>query len=400
MARYTPLRALNEFIRWESAAGVILFIAAMLALIIDNSPYISWYQQLLHTTMAIKVGALELTKPLVDWVNEGLMAIFFLLIGLEVKREIIEGELSTWQKSLLPCIAALGGMIVPALIYCAFNYSDPTALKGWAIPTATDIAFALAILSLLGRRIPPALKVFLAALAIMDDLGAILIIAIYYTAHLSWPSLALASGCLSLLLLLNRCRVYQLASYILIGIVLWACVLQSGVHATLAGVVLALAIPFRGQNNKTIAPAKALEQSLSPWISFAVLPLFAFVNAGVDFSALAFRDLSDSIPLGIALGLLLGKQIGVFGACWLSVKWGLTRLPKDVTWTAMYGVSLICGVGFTMSLFIGGLAFNQQGEAYSTLVRMGVLLGSTCSGILGYVLLRNYCQQGKNHDNR
>lgn len=390
---FGPFRIVREFIRLEAAGGILLFVAAVLSLVIVNTDALEpVYNDFLQLPVHVKVGALELYKPLVMWVNDGMMAIFFLMVGLEIKREMLEGELSSVQRALLPCIAAVGGMAVPALIYVIFNYDDSVALHGWAIPTATDIAFALGILTLLGSRVPSSLKIFLTALAIMDDLGAIMIIALYYTAHLSWTSLALASFFCLLLIMLNRIGVTRNGPYIFLGVALWICVLKSGVHATLAGVALAFAIPLRIKNKLGVSPAQAMEHSLLPWVSFGVLPLFAFVNAGVDFGDLKPDILVDAVPLGIALGLLFGKQIGVFGACWLAVKTGIAELPRNATWSAIYGISLICGVGFTMSLFIGGLAFAAHGVEFPSLVRVGVLVGSTISGVLGYIILKTCCK--------
>jgi len=391
-----PASLIKKFIKLESAGGILLLGAAMLALIINNSPLEPVYNLFLSTPVAIQVGALQLHKPLVLWVNDGLMAIFFLLVGLEIKREVIIGELNTLKKSALPCIGALGGMAIPALIYFLFNFHSTVALTGWAIPTATDIAFALGILSILGSRIPTSMKMFLMALAILDDLGAIVIIAIFYTAQLSFLSLGLAVICLSILIMLNRFGVTRLAPYVITGIILWVCVLKSGVHATLAGVALALAIPLQAKDSHGRSPARWVEESLIPWVAFGVLPLFAFVNAGVSFKGMTFETITHPIPMGIALGLFAGKQIGVFGASWLAVKTRLASLPTDVNWYGMYGVALLCGVGFTMSLFIGGLAFDEIGGQYPKLVRLGVLFGSTCSGIMGYLLLRFFCPMRTN----
>lgn len=379
--------------RLESAGGIILFTAAVAALVIDNSPISGIYRDFLQVPVHVKVGALELYKPLVLWVNDGLMAIFFLMVGLEIKREFIEGELSSVQQALLPGIGAIGGMLIPAIFYIVLNYDDKIALHGWAIPTATDIAFALGILILLGSRVPPSLKIFLTALAIMDDLGAIMIIAIFYTADLSWTSLILATVFIAALAMLNRAGVTRYGPYTLVGIALWVCVLKSGVHATLAGVALAMAVPLRIKNKLGISPAQAMEHSLLPWVSFGVLPLFAFVNAGVNFGDMKFDNFIDPIPLGIILGLVVGKQLGVFGFCWLAVKSGLAQLPRHATWPAMYGIALICGVGFTMSLFIGGLAFDERGTEFPAMVRIGVLVGSGISGVAGYLTLRTFCQR-------
>lgn len=384
-----PLRSLREFIKLESSGGIVLFCAAILALIFDNIPTLhTYYQAFFHLPLTLKLGNVGLEKPLVLWVNDGLMVIFFLLVGLEIKREFLEGELKTFEKAVLPGIAAVGGMVVPAAIYIALNYSDPKAIHGWAIPMATDIAFSLGILALFGKRIPLALKVFLTALAIFDDLGAILIIAIFYTSRISLIMILVAIILLLVLFLLNRFRVTRLTPYFLVGGVLWVCVLKSGVHATLAGIMVAMAIPMRDRGNHRKSPLKELEHKLHPWVAFCVLPLFAFANAGVSFSGLQLQHLVSSIPLGIALGLFIGKQLGVWGCTMLAVRMRLARLPRKVTGLSIYAVSLLAGVGFTMSLFIGSLAFDQSSTLYNAYVRFGVLVGSGLSGILGYLILR------------
>lgn len=382
------MRLIREFIRLESSGGIVLFSFAIAALIIDNTPWSTLYNSFLNTPVIIQVGALELHKPLVTWVNDGLMAIFFLLVGLEIKREVLEGELNTYRKSVLPVIAAIGGMVGPAIVYCFLNAGSTVALQGWAIPTATDIAFALGILVILGSRIPPAMKVFLTALAILDDLAAILVIAIFYTANLSYLSLSLACIGLATLIVMNRIGITRYAPYIIVGLALWVCVLKSGVHATLTGVALAFAIPLRAENRLGVSPARNMEQALIPWVAFGVLPLFAFVNSGIRFTELHPSVLMSSIPLGIAAGLFIGKQLGIFTAIWLAVKTHSAHLPAGATWLSMYGLAMICGVGFTMSLFIGDLAFTSKGMEYQQMVRLGVLVGSTLSGICGYMLLR------------
>jgi NhaA family Na+:H+ antiporter len=371
----------------EAAGGVLLMMAAAFALLLDNSPLAWLYDRLLSTPVAIQIGALVIDKPLLLWINDGLMAIFFFLIGLEIKRELLEGRLSTWQQASLPVAAALGGMLIPAAIYLAITSGDPVALRGWAIPAATDIAFALGVLALLGNRVPTALKVFLLALAILDDLGAILIIALFYTSDLALGSLAVAAVGGAALVALNRSGVTRVAPYVLVGIVMWVCVLKSGVHATLAGVIVALAIPLRGQSSEDVSPLRQLETSLHPWVAFGVMPLFAFANAGVNLSGLSIEALLAPIPLGIALGLFLGKQIGVLGFAWLGTRLGFCRLPDGVTWTQAYGVALLSGIGFTMSLFIGALAFEDQTHAAA--VRLGVLCGSIASAVVGYLVLRH-----------
>ena len=387
MSQLTALaQRFRKLMQHEASAGVFLFMAAAAALILDNSSLAWLYDALLSTPVSIQIGALIIDKPLLLWINDGLMAIFFFLVGLEIKRELIEGHLSSWRQASLPAIAAVGGMAIPALIYVAINAGDPNALNGWAIPAATDIAFALGVLALLGKRVPVALKLFLLALAVIDDLGAIIIIAVFYTADLSLVSLAIGAVGALVLLCMNRLGVTRIAPYALVGVIMWVCVLKSGVHATLAGVVIALMIPLRAKNAEGVSPLHHLEEELSPWVSFGVMPLFAFANAGVNLEGLSFAEMVAPIPLGIAFGLFFGKQIGVLGFAWLGNRFGLCSLPKDVTWPQIYGVALLAGIGFTMSLFIGTLAFSDPENAKA--VRLGVLSGSTLSGILGYAVLR------------
>lgn len=381
-----PIATIRDFLRHEASAGLLLMTTAALALVLDNSPLSTLYDGLIATPVVVQVGELKIDKPLLLWINDGLMAVFFLLVGLEIKREVLEGELSSRSQIMLPGIAALGGMAVPAAIYVAINWNSPILLDGWAIPAATDIAFALGILALLGSRVPVALKVFLLALAIIDDLGAIIIIALYYTSGLSLASLAVAGVGALALFILNRCGVMRLAPYVLIGIVMWVGVLKSGVHATLAGVVLAMAIPLRSAKPGEEPPLKRLEHALHPWVAFGVLPAFAFANAGVSLSGLTLGSFLHPLPLGILLGLFLGKQLGVLGAVWLGVRAGLCRLPSGVTWLQIYGIALLAGIGFTMSLFIGTLAFADP--SYSAGIRLGVLGGSILSASLGYIVLR------------
>ncbi len=380
------VNAIREFLRLEAAAGVILFAAAVLALAVSNSALSPLYDALLDTPMRISVGAFALDKPLLLWINDGLMAVFFLLVGLEIKREIIAGELSEMKQVALPAAAALGGMAVPAVIYAVFNYADSGAMRGWAIPTATDIAFALGVLSLLGRRVPVGLKVFLTAVAIFDDLGAIIIIAVFYTADLSLASLALASVALVGLAVLNIAGITRIAPYVLVGVLLWVCVLKSGVHATLAGVALAAAIPLKAIDEEGHSPLRHLEERLHPWVAYGILPLFGFANAGVSLAGVGLASLLDPITLGIALGLLVGKQIGVFGGSWLMIRGGLARLPEGMSMTALYGVAILCGIGFTMSLFIGTLAFEAPQAAAQ--VRLGVIVGSLVAAAVGWAVIR------------
>lgn len=380
-------KSFREFIRLESSGGIILFFAAMSALVIDNSPWHPFYEAFFAMPLSIKIGAFGLAKPLLLWVNDGLMAIFFLLVGLEIKREFLIGELRHLKTAMLPAIAAVGGMAVPALVYVLFTHHDPSLLRGWAIPTATDIAFSLGVLSLLGSRIPLSLKVFLTALAIFDDMGAIIVIAIFYTAHISLVMLLCAAMCCLVLFIMNRMHVVRHAAYILVGIVLWFCVLKSGVHATLAGVVVALAIPIKHPTKSYIRPLQALEHTLHPWVAFGVLPIFAFANAGVSFHGMDLKLLFSAVPLGIILGLFLGKQVGVWGFSWLAIRLNLAEMPAGATSLGIYGVGALAGIGFTMSLFIATLAFGADQSHLAPLIRFGVLVGSILSGILGYLIL-------------
>ena len=377
---------IQSFLRLESSAGILLMLAAALALIASNSPLSSYYGTLLTTPVEIRVGALEIAKPLLLWINDGLMAIFFFLIGLEIKREILQGELSSFDKAALPLFAAIGGMAGPALFYVAINSSSPGTMDGWAIPAATDIAFALGVLMLLGRGVPGSLKVFLLAIAIIDDLGAITIIALFYTADLSTAALGLAAAGLAGLIALNRAGVKSILPYTLIGVFIWVCVLKSGVHATLAGVVTALAIPIYGKTREDQSPLHRLEHGLHPWVAYGVLPIFAFANAGVALTGLALEDFMAPITLGVAVGLFAGKQLGVFGATFLPVKAGLARRPEGTNWLHIYGVACLTGIGFTMSLFIGMLAFEDRDHLDQ--VRIGVLTGSILSALAGIAALK------------
>ncbi|WP_409286056.1 Na+/H+ antiporter NhaA, partial [Pseudomonas protegens] len=375
----------TRFFAMEAASGLLLIAAAILALIINNSP-LSWlYNGLLETPVVVQIGALKIAKPLLLWINDGLMALFFLLIGLEVKREVLEGQLSKPSQIVLPGMAAIGGMLVPALIYWFLNRDNPAALNGWAIPTATDIAFALGVLALLGKRVPTSLKLFLMTLAIIDDLGAIVIIAIFYSGALSTLSLLLAAACIAALVAMNRMGVVKLGPYMIIGLILWVCVLKSGVHATLAGVTLAFCIPLRTRNAEP-SPSQALEHALHPWVAFGILPLFAFANAGLSLSGVTLESFTHHVPMGIAIGLLLGKTIGVFGLSWLAVKAGLTALPAGANWGQILGVAILCGIGFTMSLFVGSLAFEPGSSDYAGMDRMGILTGSLLAALIGYAV--------------
>ncbi len=376
---------LREFLKLESAAGMVLMAAAVLAIVVENVGLSHIYDLLLTTPVVVSVGTLDIAKPLLLWVNDGLMAVFFFLVGLELKREVMEGDLSSRDQIILPGVAAIGGMAAPALVYTIFNIDDPEAMRGWAIPAATDIAFALGILALLGSRAPVTLKIFLTALAILDDLGAIIIIAMFYTADLSVLSLAISALGLMGLVVLNLLGVTRLAPYMLIGLFVWVCVLKSGVHATLAGVALAMAIPLKAQDEQGRSPLRRLEHGLHPWVAFGILPIFGFANAGLYLGDVSVEAMLAPIPLGVALGLFVGKQIGVFGGAWLTIKLGIARLPDGCTWPMMYGVCLLTGVGFTMSLFIGGLAFSDV--AHVNMVKLGVLLGSLLSGTVGFAVL-------------
>lgn len=377
---------IQNFLKLESSAGVLLMLAALMALIASNSMLSGLYGGFLTTPVVVQIGALEIAKPLLLWINDGLMAVFFFLIGLEIKREILEGELSSFDKAALPLIAAIGGMAGPALVYVLINWSTPETLNGWAIPAATDIAFALGVLMLLGRSVPTSLKVFLLAIAIIDDLGAITVIALFYTSDLSTMALGLAAIGLAALVVLNRAGVKTITPYALIGLFIWVCVLKSGVHATLAGVLTALAIPIHGKTKEAQSPLHKVEHGLHPWIAFGVLPIFAFANAGVSLTGLSLEDLAAPITLGVAAGLFIGKQIGVFGATFLAVKAGIARRPEGTNWAHIYGVACLTGIGFTMSLFIGMLAFDARDSLDQ--VRIGVLAGSILSAIAGVIALK------------
>jgi len=380
---------IKNFLRLESSGGIILMAAAALALLAANTGAAGLYAYFIDTPVEVRVGALLIAKPLFLWVNDGLMAIFFFLVGLELKREFMEGELSRPANVLLPALGAVGGMVVPVGVFVFMNRGDAVAMQGWAIPAATDIAFALGILTLLGSRVPVSLKVFLVSLAIFDDLGAIVIIAIFYSGDLSTEALAVALVCLAALTLMNRRNVMSISSYVLVGIIMWIAVLKSGVHATLAGVALAAFIPMRDPNNAGHSPLRELEHDLHQVVAFAVLPLFAFVNSGIDLSGVGIDTLMHPVPLGIAAGLFAGKQIGIFLLCFIAIKLGIARLPDGANWGGLYGVSILCGVGFTMSLFVGSLAFENTVLDPEMVFdeRLGIILGSLLSGIMGYIVL-------------
>ena len=377
------------FLKLESSAGIVLMVAAMLAMIAANSPASTLYGHFLDTPVELRVGDLEIAKPLFLWVNDGLMAIFFFLVGLELKREILEGELSRPANVLLPALAAIGGIVGPVAIFIWFNTGDAEAMRGWAIPAATDIAFTLGILMLLGSRVPVSLKVFLVSLAIFDDVGAIVIIAVFYSADLSMTALTIAAICLGALGIMNWRNVSSISPYVLVGAIMWTAVLKSGVHATLAGIALAAFIPMRDSNDESRSPLRELEYDLHSVVAFGVLPLFAFVNGGINLAGVSVADIMHPVSLGIAAGLFVGKQLGIFSLCFLAIKLGLARLPEGASWGSLYGVSVLCGVGFTMSLFIGSLAFENVVFAPDDIFdeRLGIILGSIFSAIVGFLIL-------------
>jgi NhaA family Na+:H+ antiporter len=384
-----PRDTFNSFFKMEAAGGILLLIAAAAAMILKNSPMGFAYGEFLNLPVQIRIGELDINKPLFLWVNDGLMAIFFFTIGMEVKREILIGELSDVRQIILPGMAGFGGIIVPALIYYLFNSGDELALQGWAIPTATDIAFALGILALVGN-VPTSLKLFLMTLAIIDDLGAIIIIAIFYTTNLSVGAMLVALTAIAGLVLLKLKGTLRIGPYIVVGIILWVSVLKSGVHATLAGVILGLFIPLgpRDPEREDESPLRTLLHGLHPWVAFGILPLFAFVNGGVALQNFSLSSLLEPVPLGIMLGLIVGKQVGVFAFAWITIKAGIARLPDGVSMIEMYGVSVLCGVGFTMSLFIGGLAFEEVGFGFDRPDRLGIIAGSLVCGAIGYGVLK------------
>jgi len=438
-----PVRMLQQFFRLQSAGGILLVVAAVIAIFLNNSPFENNYHDILHSAIIVQIGDFSIDKDLHHWINDGLMAIFFLLVTLEIKREVLDGQLSSRAQISLPAIAALGGLALPAVIYAAINWGDADTLRGWAIPAATDIAFALGIITLLGNRVPESLKLTLVSIAIIDDLAAILIIALFYTENLAVLPLVGAAVCIFLLLILNRKKIKRLSPYMLLAAILWVCILKSGLHATLAGVLVAIFIPsknkdetvstgnisesvtltetgvdtgiFRGTiddrlyvelvdadlnssatevntGEVTITtrteqdPLYRLEHGLHIWVAFIILPVFALANAGVSLAGLSIDLFSEPVTLGVGLGLLVGKQVGVMAFTYVGVLSGICKLPNDVTWTQYYGLALLCGIGFTMSLFIGGLAFDSEG--LQTLVRLGVISASLISGILGYSTLR------------
>lgn len=380
--------ALAKFLKLESAGGIILMATAAMAMIVANSPANFYYNLLLDTPVAVQVGGLEIAKPLLLWINDGLMAVFFFLVGLELKRELVEGELSDPRNIVLPAVGAVGGMAAPAAIYLYFNHNDAVSAAGWAIPAATDIAFALGVLSLLGSRVPISLKIFLTSLAIFDDIGAIVIIAIFYTSKLSIIALAVAAMCVPFLFLFNRRGVSSRSPYLFVGVIMWVSLLKSGVHATLAGVVLAMFVPMYGKDQNKSSLLKEWEHDLHSAVAFLVLPIFAFANAGIDLRGVPTEVMFHDVPVGVALGLVVGKQVGIFCLCGLAVLLGLTKLPRDMSWASLYGISALCGIGFTMSLFVGSLAFEETGVNQLFDERLGIIVGSLISGLIGYVVLK------------
>lgn len=390
------IRQIKNFLKLESSGGILLFTAAILAIICANTSVQSVYFDFLQTQVVLKVGAFAIDKPLLMWINDGFMAVFFVLVGLEVKREMFEGSLSSVRKASLPAFAAFGGMIVPALIYYFINHHDPELVRGWAIPMATDIAFALGIVALLSKQVPLPLKMFLLALAIIDDIGAIVVIAIFFSHEMSMPALMVASLAIITLFTMNRYKVVSMIHYLIVGSILWASVLKSGVHATLAGVIIGFAIPLRGKNGET--PLYHLEHILAPWCSFVILPLFAFANAGVSFDGMSLEKLISPVPLGIAFGLFIGKPVGVFLFSYVAVLLRLAGLPQGVNFKQIFAIAVLCGIGFTMSVFIAGLAFgadNNDGSNMLPLAQLGILIGTNLSAILGYILLKATTNKNK-----
>jgi NhaA family Na+:H+ antiporter len=382
-------QSIRNFLQKETASGILLVVAAVLALICANSPLAPYYDNLLNLTGELRIEDFSVSKPVLLWINDLWMAIFFFMVGLELKRELMEGELSDRSQLILPVAGAIGGMLVPALIYVAFNKGDPVAMNGWAIPAATDIAFALGILALLGSRVPIALKIFITSLAIIDDVGAIIIIAVFYSGSLSNISLVVSAACITVLAVMNRRGVADLPSYLFVGMIFWLAVLKSGVHATLAGVVLAFFIPMVDPKKPDFSPAKYMEHSLHPIVAYFILPVFAFANAGVSLQDVTLSTLGEPVAFGIMTGLFVGKQLGVFLFCWLVISLGLTKLPEGINWKALYGAGILCGIGFTMSLFIGGLAFEQNNDVNLMDDRLGILAGSLLAGVVGYFFLRS-----------
>lgn len=383
---------IQRFIAQEYFSGILLIFTAILALMVVNSPLQAAYFHLLELNLGLHLEQYSLSKPFLMWINEGFMTIFFFLVGLEIKRELFEGELNTRAKAILPFVGAIGGMLVPSIIFALINRHDPIAIRGWAIPSATDIAFALGILCLFGKRLPLSLKIFLTALAIIDDLGAIIIIALFYSSELSWLAMGLAGLCLLALIILNRLNITRFLPYLLIGAIMWICVLKSGVHATLTGVVLAFVYPLRNHKRPHHSLAQTMEERLLPWVNYGILPLFAFANAGVPLNGVQWSTFFESIPLGTIVGLVIGKQIGILGSCWLAVKMKWAVLPTHASWRHLYAVAILCGIGFTMSLFIGSLAYDGLSVQYVELVRLGVLMGAALSVLWASLYIFGFCR--------
>jgi NhaA family Na+:H+ antiporter len=379
---------LTRFLLTELGGGILLITAAVLAVIFANTSLVDIYQWLLSVPLQVRVNTIDIHKPLLLWINDGLMALFFLSVGLEIKKEFLFGHLRQPSQLVLPAAAAVGGIVAPALVYLFFNQGDPVAQHGWAIPSATDIAFALGILALLGSRVPPALKIFVMTLAVLDDLGAVIIIALFYTDDLSLRSLYLASMFTALLFAMNRFGIRRTGVYWLVGVMLWVSVLKSGVHATLAGIVIALALPSDKRDDEAHSPADEVLENLHPWVVLLILPAFAFANAGVSLAGLSLKDVLGPVPMGISLGLFIGKQIGIFGVVWILVKLQLAKLPENSNWMQVYGAAVLCGIGFTMSLFISSLAFGHSGASVNLTDRLGIIMGSLLSAVVGYLILR------------
>ena len=381
------VQLIQRFLKLESAGGILLLFSAAVAMLLANSPLSSQYNDFLNLPVSLQIGSFSINKTLIHWINDGFMAVFFVLVGMEVKKELFEGALSSYQQAIFPAIAAVGGMIVPALVYWFIAKQDPSLANGWAIPMATDIAFALGIMALLSKQVPLSLKIFLLALAIIDDLGAIVVIALFFSHELSVQALIFSGISILTLVLLNRFRVSALCAYMVIGAILWASVLKSGVHATLAGVIIGFCIPLKGKKGER--PLHDFEHILAPWSSFVILPLFAFANAGVSFDGIDVSMISSPLLLAIACGLIIGKPVGVFGFSYISVKLGLAKLPDGINFKQIFAVAVLCGIGFTMSMFLASLAFDADaGESVNTLSRLGILLGSTVSATLGYLFLK------------
>ena len=381
------VQLIQRFLKLESAGGILLLFSAAVAMLLANSPLSSQYHDFLNLPVSLQIGSFSINKTLIHWINDGFMAVFFVLVGMEVKKELFEGALSSYQQAIFPAIAAVGGMIVPALVYWFIAKQDPSLANGWAIPMATDIAFALGIMALLSKQVPLPLKIFLLALAIIDDLGAIVVIALFFSHELSVQALIFSGISILTLVLLNRFRVSALCAYMVVGAILWASVLKSGVHATLAGVIIGFCIPLKGKKGER--PLHDFEHILAPWSSFVILPLFAFANAGVSFDGIDVSMISSPLLLAIACGLIIGKPVGIFGFSYISVKLGLAKLPDGINFKQIFAVAVLCGIGFTMSMFLASLAFNADaGESVNTLSRLGILLGSTVSATLGYLFLK------------